>query len=214
MSLRGGLRVLFVLVTLLGLLSLRVVLAGEAAIARGTEALEAGQLDRAIAESEIAASWYAPGAPHVRVAYARLAAIADEAERRRQRATALSAHRALVAASEQTRWLVAPHAGEAQRAREAIARLEATGPRSELQASEPAPSIEAEQLSAMARELGPRRGYAVLLVASFVCALTGLALLLGRALDETGRVDRARARVPVLLAALGLAGYVASLLLA
>ncbi len=214
MSLRGVLRLLFVIVTLLGLLSLRVVLAGEAAISRGTEALEAGALDRAIAESEAAASWYAPGAPHVRVAYARLAAIADEAERRRQRATALSAHRALLAASEQTRWLVAPYAAEAQRAREAIARLEATGPRSELQASEPAATIEAEQLRAMARELGPRRGYALLLVASFACVIAGVALLLSRALDETGRVDRARARLPVLLAALGLAGYVASLLLA
>jgi len=213
-SLRGVLRLLFVIVTLLGLLSLRVVLAGEAAISRGTEALEAGALDRAIAESEAAASWYAPGAPHVRVAYARLAAIADEAERRRQRATALSAHRALLAASEQTRWLVAPYAAEAQRAREAIARLEATGPRSELQASEPAATIEAEQLRAMARELGPRRGYALLLVASFACVIAGVALLLSRALDETGRVDRARARLPVLLAALGLAGYVASLLLA
>jgi len=212
--LRGVLRLLFVIVTLLGLLSLRVVLAGEAAISRGTEALEAGALDRAIAESEAAASWYAPGAPHVRVAYARLAAIADEAERRRQRATALSAHRALLAASEQTRWLVAPYAAEAQRAREAIARLEATGPRSELQASEPAATIEAEQLRAMARELGPRRGYALLLVASFACVIAGVALLLSRALDETGRVDRARARLPVLLAALGLAGYVASLLLA
>jgi hypothetical protein len=213
-SLRTGLRVLAAVVSLLALVSLRVVLAGEAAIARGTEALEAADVGRAIAESEAAASWYAPGAPHVRVAYARLSAIADEAERRRQRTVALSAHRAVIAASEQTRWLVAPHAGDAQRSREAVARIEATGPRSDSQASEPAQTIEAEQLRSMARELGPRRGFALLFVASFVCVLAGVALLLWRALDETGRVDGARSRVPVALAALGLAGYVASLLLA
>jgi hypothetical protein len=213
-SLRTGLRVFVAVVLLLGLLSLRVVLAGEAAIARGTEALEAGDVVRAIAESETAASWYAPGAPHVRVAYARLSAIADEAERRKKRTVALAAHRAVIAASEQTRWLVTPHADDAQRSREAVARLEATGPRSESQASEPAQSIEAAQLRAMARELGPRRGFALLFVVSFVCVLAGVVLLLWRAVDETGRVDRARARVPVALAALGLAGYVASLLLA
>lgn len=213
-SLRTALRVLVAVVSLLALVSLRVVLAGEAAIARGTEALEAADVGRAIAESETAASWYAPGAPHVRVAYARLSAIADEAERRRQRTVALSAHRAVIAASQQTRWLVTPHASDARRSREAVARIEATGPRSESQASEPAQSIEAAQLQAMARELGPRRAFALLFVVSFVCVLAGVLLLISRALDETGRIDRARARAPLALAALGVAGYVASLLLA
>jgi hypothetical protein len=65
----------------------------------------------------------------------------------------------------------------------------------------------------MARELGSRRGFALLFVALFVCVLVGVVLSLWCALDETGRVDGARVRVLVVLVAFGLVGYVASLLL-
>jgi hypothetical protein len=210
-SARGVLLTATFLTSAVAVISLRVVLAGEAAIERGTAALEAGDVDTAIAESEVAASWYAPGAPHVRVAYARLEAIAVEAERRRQRGVALSAYRAVVASSESTRWLLTPHAADAQRAREAIARLESTGPRPPATADEPAAAIEAAQLRALSRAQGPRHRVSVVLAASFVAAVAGLVLTLRRAVDETGRLDASRARWPLAIAALGLLGYLVAL---
>jgi hypothetical protein len=78
---------------LLTLATLRVVFSGEAEIAAGTRALRDGQPREAIACSARAAAWYAPGAPHVAVAYRRLARLAEAAEARHRTELALMAWR-------------------------------------------------------------------------------------------------------------------------
>ena len=54
--------------------TVRVVLAGEREIKDSTAALRAGDPHAAALHARRAAGWYAPGAPHVRVAYDRLIA--------------------------------------------------------------------------------------------------------------------------------------------
>jgi hypothetical protein len=212
--LRVVLRALFVVVLGGAAVTFRVLYAGERAIAASTAALEAGDPNAAIDEARAAATWYAPGAPHVRVAYGRLMALGKEAEARHQKDVALRAYRAVTTASASTTWARTPHAEDAQHAREAIARLEATSDRPIGSATEPASVIEAKLLAEMAREPGPERTWTVVLAASFAAVLVGIGLVLGRALDETGRLHAKPAWVGGVLAAVGVAGYALALWLA
>jgi hypothetical protein len=108
---------ILLLVAISAAVTARVVWAGEREIAASTDALKGGDADAAIVHARAAAYWYAPGAPHVRVAYERLFALAEEAEKRRLWATALFAYRAVISASASTTWLVTPHAEDAPRGR-------------------------------------------------------------------------------------------------
>jgi hypothetical protein len=198
-----------------GAATARVVWAGEREIALSTESLKAGDADDAIVHARAAALWYAPGAPHVRVAYERLLAIAKEAEDRRLWETALFAYRAIVTASTSTKWAVVPHEQDARHANEAIARIEAkVGVRAPQDATEPADVIEAQLLESLAAEPGPTAFHRALLAASFVAMIAGLAAFLRFGLDESGRVRFARATVALVAAGAGLVGYAAALFLA
>ena len=212
--LRVALRALFVVVLGGAAVTFRVLYAGEQAIAASTAALEAGDANLAIDEARAAATWYAPGAPHVRVAYARLMVLGKEAEARHQKEVALRAYRAVTTASASTAWATTPHAVDAERAREAIARLEATSDRPIGSATEPASVIEAKLLADMAREPGPERTWSFVLAASFAAVLLGIGLVLGRALDETGRLHAKPAWLGGTIAAAGIAGYALALWLA
>ncbi len=209
--------VLFVLlaIAIAGAATLRVVWAGEAEIAKSTRALEKGDPDGAIVHARAAALWYAPGAPHVRVAYGRLLALAREAERRKLWETSLFAYRAIVTASESTKWLITPHARDADEAVRAIARIEArTGSRPPGLDTEPTEAIEASQLTALAEDQGPKRIMSAVLAASFLALIGGLAAFLRIGLDETGRVRLAGAVASGIVALAGVIGYCAALLLA
>jgi hypothetical protein len=191
----------------------RVVIAGEQAIASSTVALRAGDPEGAVVQAREAASWYAPGAPHVRVAYARLMAIGREAEARQRTDVALLAYRSVVTASASTRWLVRPHLGDVDQATRAIARIESLGARPPALSTEPAPVMERQQLEALATDTSPSRLWVGILVASFVAWVAGLAWVLLR-IDETGRLAWSAARPGLAIAVVGISGYLAALFLA
>ncbi|NUP14387.1 MAG: hypothetical protein HOW73_50800 [Polyangiaceae bacterium] len=206
---------LLVVVALAAAATARVVWAGEKEVVKSTEALEKGDADDAIVHARAAALWYAPGAPHVRVAYARLMTIAKEAEQRKLWETALFAYRAIVTASKSTQWVTTPHAAEADEATRAIARIEAkTGVRAPEASTEPTNVIEQRILTSLAEDTRPSFFFRAVLGASFIGMLIGLASFMRFGVDESGRV-RLVGAVPALVAAiLGLVGYCAALFLA
>lgn len=199
-------RALLLAVVLFGALTARVVFEGERQIQESTRALEAGDAETAIFHARAAALWFAPGAPHVRVAYGRLMALGKEAEERKLWDTALSAYRGVVSASASTRWLVRPHASDVSLAEAAIERIE-----TKKRAGAPAaPSESLDPPRAEPSTFAPRS----FLVAGFLGTIVGLALLLRRGVDETGRLIVRQALPGLLLSALGLVLYVVSLFLA
>jgi hypothetical protein len=205
---------LLLFVSIVAAATFRVVFAGEAEIAKSTAALEAGDPVLAIDHARSAATWYAPGAPHVRVAYGRLMALAREAEARKQKALALRAYRAVTTASASTAWAIVPHAADAEAARAAIARIESTTERPIATATEPPGAVEAKLLGELARAPGPSRLWSAVLAASFVSLLAGIAIVLKRAIDETGRLHAKAAAVGAVVASVGLVGYALALWLA
>ena len=81
----------------------RVVQAGEREVLASTAALASGDPREAVVRARRAAGLYAPFAPHVRVAYDRLAALATAAEKRGDRDLALFAWRGVRTAALETR---------------------------------------------------------------------------------------------------------------
>lgn len=206
---------LLLVVAVAAAITARVVWAGEREIAASTDALRAGDADGAITHAREAAYWYAPGAPHVGVAYARLFAVGEEAEKRKLWPTALFAYRAVITASASTRWLVTPHESDARAAERAVARIEAkVGERAPGTSTEPAEVFEAQLLGELAARPGPSSTSRALLAASFVAMLAGLAALLGLGLDESGRLRVSRAVPALLAAALGLVAWCVALFVA
>ena len=212
--LRAALRVALVVVVVVGAVSGRVIVAGERALAMSTEALRAGDPARATTHAREAATWFAPGASHVRVAYGRLLALGREAERRRLREPSLEAYRAVITASASTRFVFEPFRREVDEARGAIARLEASGERAPGVASEPGEAIERDQLAELARTPRAIRPWSLVLAGSIAAMALGLGVVLRRGFDETGRTVAAGALGGALLVTAGLCGFVAALVLA
>jgi hypothetical protein len=188
-----------------GVVYARVVTAGEGELAASTAGLRAGDPHEAAVRARRAAGWYAPGAPHVRVAYERLAALATKAEGLGDRDTALLAWRAIRTAAIETTWVVTPHEADKERADQAIARLEASVPRPPGTRTEPNGTIEREALEALARDEAPRAFWIVALGLSFVAWAGGAAWIVRRALGATGRIDLRRASPGLVATAFGVA---------
>jgi hypothetical protein len=160
-----------------GAATLRVLASGEREVALSTAALRAGDAHRAAEHARRAAGWYMPGAPHVRVAYERLLALGTAAEGLGDRETALYAFRGARTASIETRWLLAPHEDDRQKADRAIARLEAAAPRAPNLRTEPPATIERLSLAALARDEAPAPVWVVGLVAGALAWAAGAALV-------------------------------------
>jgi hypothetical protein len=203
-----------VAVVVLGAVTARVVVSGEREIAASTDALRAGDAHEATVRARRAAAWYAPGAPHVDVAYARLMALGREAEKRRRWDVAVLAFEGVREASIATRWLITPHAGDLEEAERAIARIRARDERAPAAATEPEAVIERQLLEALAARPGPSRAASATLGAAFLTWAGGLAWLLARAVDATGRLDRRRAWPALAVSALGVAAWIVVLVTA
>jgi len=159
-----------------------------------------------------AAGWYAPGAPHVRVAYERLIAIATAAEGHGDRDLALLAWRGLRTAAIETRWIVTPHEQDLDRANRAIARIEAAAPRPPGTRTEPPQRIEQRQIDALLRDEAPRVPWVILLVASFFLWAGGAAWAIrGASFADAGQTF-ARSRPGLLVALSGVALWLIALL--
>lgn len=180
--------VVSIAVAALGAVTARVVVAGEREIAASTAALDAGDAREAIVHARRAAGWYAPGAPHVRVAYERLVALAEAAEDNGQVELAKLAWRSIRTASTETRWIVTPHAADRARADTEIARLEAkvAGQR------DPDRAIEAAQLAKLSQHRPQRLVWTAMLVGGFALAAVGFLIWSRKAASVGGAVSGGR----------------------
>ena len=194
-----------------GAASLRVIIAGEREIEESTRALRAGDPHDAALHARRAAGWYAPGAPHVRVAYERLIAPATAAEGLGHRDTALYAWNGVRTAAIETRWIVTPHEDDLERANQAIARISAAAPRPPGTRIEPAATIERAQLETLARNESPRTGWVVTLVLAFAAWIGGAVWLARRAVTPTGRIAWDRAAPGLGVTVLGIAAWLLAL---
>jgi hypothetical protein len=190
-----------------GAASARVVTSGEKEIALSTAGLQAGDAHRAAEHARRAAGWYMPGAPHVRVAYARLLALGTAAEGLGDRDTALFAFRGVRTAAIETRWLLTPHEDDLERADRAIARLSADAPRAPGMRVEPPAKIEREQLEALTRDEAPRTAWVVVLVASAFTWAAGAVWIVQRAVGATGALDARRALPGAVVTGVGVAAW-------
>src|SRR5262249_15027502 len=110
-------------VLLFAALTARIISDGEAALAKSDAAFDKGDLRDAILYARRAAVLYAPGAPHVSAAYARLKAVALGAEQTGQFEIARQAWGATRGAALETRHFVTPRELDLQRANASLARL-------------------------------------------------------------------------------------------
>lgn len=179
-----------VLVLLFGTVTARVVISGEREIAGSTHALRRGDAQAATVHARRAAGWYAPGAPHVRVAYDRLRALARAAEEHRRFDIALLAWRGIRTASLESRWIAAPYRTDLELANEQIARLMAATPSAPAAPLEPDPAFLAEQLELLSRDESPRLPWVLALIGSFLVGSIGMVVWA----RETGRGMRRRTK--------------------
>lgn len=195
-----GLMGLTIALVVLGLATVRVVLSGEAEIAASDDALRAGDPHEAVVRARRAAQWYAPGAAHVSVAYARLIALARASEERKRFDIALLAWRGVRSAALTTRWLLTPHAADLAMADKEIARLMA------LEAGSPdeRARIEQEELLRLTVRTHPSSRWTAALVVGFVMAATGAGLAARRGAAPGGRFRFSQARWPFAVMLVGI----------
>ncbi|MBX3156956.1 MAG: hypothetical protein KF773_13360 [Deltaproteobacteria bacterium] len=189
-------------VAILGVLALRVVVEGRAALADGDEAMAQRRPAAAIEAWERAARWYLPGAPHVDDAYDRLVRIARTDPRH-----ALTSWRAVRSAALATRGLWTPHGDDLAEADAAIAKISSEDPEAaplagakrlppyddpggagtdDASSGRPTGATGADAAARLAfhrdrlaRPVGPSGGAIALAVAGIVAWLGGLAWLVG-----------------------------------
>lgn len=202
-------KVLVVTGVVLAAISARVVYSGEREIALSTAGLRAGDPHEAALHARRAAGFYAPGAPHVRVAYERLIALATKAEQVGDVSTALFAWEGVRISALETRWIVTPHEADLARANAAIARLQAAQSRPLGTRVEPVTVIERDALEALTRDEAPRVPWVVTLLIGLFSWVIGASLVVLRGVTSTGNVLWDRVRLP---AALTIAGVIAWLL--
>lgn len=199
--LRGAALVLMLCVLVLGVLTAHTVVRGQNELELSKQAFDRGELSDAIQHARRAAGYYAPGAPHVDAAYARLKAIAYGSEAIGDTRTARLAWGAMRSAALETRHAFVSRAPELEEADRQLRRLarepqRARAPEARVSASAPLP--------------GPRPGWAAVLSLGFFLALGGLALI-GFMAVESGRIRARPALMGALVSLLGAACWTMAL---
>jgi Ca2+/Na+ antiporter len=192
----------FTIVLVFAAFSARVILEGESEISASDAAFDRGELGAALDHARRSATLYAPGAPHVDRAYARLTAIAQGAEAAAQPKVAALAWQAIRSAALESRHVILPHAAELERANQNLARLES--PEQKANDNERV-RTQAQALSRLSADDAPSPRWIAVLGLGFALALVGLALFAFQGVDRAGRVSLARARLGLLLFAIGAA---------
>ncbi len=188
---------------LLGVLTLaaltaHVIAEGEATLDKSNAAFDRGDLRESILYARRAAVLYAPGAPHVLLAYARLEAIAEGAEATGNVALARQAWGAVRAAALETRHFDTPRADDLGRANANLARLSVTG-------GDGAARSRAAGL--LARDEAPRAPWVLAMAAGFALFACGLGLAATRGVSRTGRISLRGLAVSGLVALAGVACF-------
>jgi len=159
-------------------LTARMLVEGERELARSDAAFNRGDLRDAILYARRAAVLYAPGAPHVPSAYARLEAIAVGAESTGQPEVARQAWGAMRGAALETRHLWTPRGADLARANTNLARLDTVGGGDRGRAAR-----------LLARDDAPRAQWILVLGAGFVLFAGGLLVAVRRGVGEDGRIS-------------------------
>jgi hypothetical protein len=184
----------------------RVVVEGESRLSNCDAALRKQDFAEATVEARAAALLYAPGAPHVEAAYARLLHVARTTEANGDKESALFAWRAMRGAAIDTKSLFTAHDRERDMADIAIARLTADAPRPMMSRDTTPEQAEKHMRDLLAREDAPRAGWVLALVVGFAAMIGGLVTAIARGLDAPRFLERAR--VPLAISAAGVVIYV------
>jgi len=177
---------LLVLVLGLATLTWRAVVVGERAMQQSDRAFDAGNVREAAVHARSAALAYAPGAPHVRLAYDRLLAVATGAEAAHDTEVALFAWRALRGAALETRHFRRVHESELEASNRALARLQ-LGSEAPLSSRE-ALRARKVMLQVLTKDSGTHASWVLLLVFGFVSAAAGLSWFSARGLRSDGAI--------------------------
>jgi hypothetical protein len=192
----------FVVVLIGAALTARVILDGGSELAASNAAFDRGELVPSLEHARRSATLYAPGAPHVALAYERLIAIAIGAEAAGQPKIAFLAWQAVRSAALESRHVWLPRQSELDRANQNLARLEALA----RDASDTDHSkTQTQALSRLEADDAPAPVWIAVLGVGFLLALVGLALSASRGLDPSGKISVGRARLGLLLLAIGAA---------
>ena len=194
--------VLFFVVLCAAVFSARVILEGQSELAASDAAFDRGELVPALEHARQSATAYAPGAPHVERAYERLRALALGAEAAGQPKVSFLAWQAMRSAALESRHVWLPREAELEQANQNLARLESLA-----RGTDDAARVktQARALSRLNADDAPAPLWIAVLGAGFLLALSGLGLFAFRGLDRTGKVSFQRARLGLLLFAIGAA---------
>jgi hypothetical protein len=194
-----------------GMLTARVLHQGELEL-RSADALAAsGNLEEAVVHARKSASFFAPGAPHVPAAYARLIAVARLAEGRGDTQTALFAWQAVRTSALSTRWVVVPHKDELAVANASIARLSAKQPALHGSATQDPAEVQQKLHMLLARQDQPRMPWVFTLLAGFLALSVGFVHMGWKGFVDKDGFQPSRLRIGALLAAIGTAAWALSL---
>jgi len=192
----------FMIVSIGAVFSARVILEGESELSASDAAFDRGELGPALDHARRGATLYAPGAPHVERAYQRMNAIALGAEAAGLPKMAFLAWQATRSAALESRHVWLPRAAELERANRNLARLEALA---QADTGREQAQTQARALTRLNADDAPVPAWIAVLGAGFLLALAGLGLFAFRGLDRTGMVSLPRARLGLLLFAIGAA---------
>lgn len=146
----------FVVLSVLGLLTARGLLEGRAAVRRADECIRAGDVEGGIAHAMRAAKWYVPLASHPREGYDRLRDLARKAESTGDADTALVAWQAIRAAAKSTRSFYVPYKERLDEADERIAVLLASKPPPGVDKDKSKDALLAEHRALLGKDDAPR----------------------------------------------------------
>lgn len=193
---------LFFAVLCAAVFSARVVLDGQTELRASDAAFDRGDLNSSLDHARRSATLYAPGAPHVARAYERLTALALGSEAAGQPKIAFLAWQAVRSAALESRHVWLPRAEELERANQNLARLEALARETN---DNQRTATQARALGRLRRDDAPAPAWIAVLGLGFLLALSGLGLFAFRGLDRSGKVSFPRARLGLLLFAIGAA---------
>jgi hypothetical protein len=189
-------------------LTARMVSEGEAALRECDAAFHRGDVRTAAHHARRAAVLYAPGAPHVERAYARLKAIAAGAEAAGDRTVAEMAWRSIRGAALETRYLFPARRADLDQANLNLARL-SIGTDLDRHRAE---RSEQDRLATLAASGAPGPLWACLASLGFGLACAGLALVGWRGVAPDGTLAERGLYLGSLLVAIGAACWTLALL--
>jgi hypothetical protein len=187
----------------LGVIVTRVFWDGRQALRAGDAAMQKQDTTEALVKWRRAARWYAPGAPHVEAAYARMEELARAADARGDDALALEAWRGIRSSSLATRSFYTPYADKLAAANRRIAELMA---KQEVAADKGKDLAErrALHLGFLERDDAPSTGWAALALVGFAAWVGGGFWFAARGVTADDRLDRRNALRAAALVTVGL----------